>query len=87
MSIIDVTLIILNVATFFMYWWDKRAARRGGWRTSENTLLLMGLAGGWPAAVIAQHTFRHKTIKSSFRYLFWVSVVLNLIIYFTLTGA
>jgi uncharacterized membrane protein YsdA (DUF1294 family) len=34
--------------------------------------------GGSPAALLAMWLFRHKTIKASFRILFWAIVVLQL---------
>ena len=69
--------IALSLASFFIYAYDKSAARRGAWRTSENTLLLLGLAGGWPGALIAQEALRHKSSKTSFRIVFWATVVMN----------
>ncbi|WP_307720873.1 DUF1294 domain-containing protein [Pseudoduganella lutea] len=39
-----------SLATFLAYFLDKRAARAGRRRTPERTLLLFGLAGGWPGA-------------------------------------
>jgi len=59
-----------SLACFIGYGLDKRAAERGNWRVSETILILLGLAGGWPGALIAQETFRHKTRKISFRTLF-----------------
>jgi uncharacterized membrane protein YsdA (DUF1294 family)/cold shock CspA family protein len=56
---------------------DKSAAQAGRWRISENTLLMLGLAGGWPGAIVAQQLLRHKTSKASFRAAFWFTVVLN----------
>ena len=52
-------------------------ARGGGWRTSESTLHTFGLVGGWPGALVARHTLRHKTRKQPFRTVFWVTVVVN----------
>ena len=69
----------LNLLTWAAYGLDKRAAGQGQRRTPEATLQWMGLLGGWPAALIAQGQFRHKTSKSSFQALFWVCVVLNLL--------
>ena len=70
-------IIGLSLLAYFMYWQDKSAAQRSAQRTPESTLHLVSLAGGWPGALIAQHQFRHKTIKQSFQFLFWATVALN----------
>ena len=66
-----------SFVTYFVYAWDKSAAQKGGWRTSEKTLFLFGLAGGWPGALIAQQTLRHKSKKTSFRVTFAATVIFN----------
>jgi len=67
----------LSLIAFVVYAVDKRAARAGTHRVSENTLHLLAVAGGWPGALLAQQALRHKTAKRSFRRVFWVTVVLN----------
>ena len=69
----------LSLITFVAYAIDKSAARRGAWRTSEGTLLFLGIAGGWPGALMAQEMLRHKSKKTSFRAVFWITVLVNLI--------
>jgi uncharacterized membrane protein YsdA (DUF1294 family)/cold shock CspA family protein len=69
----------VSVATFGAYALDKSAAERGAWRTPEQTLHLLALAGGWPGALVAQQVLRHKTTKAAFRATFWITVVLNVI--------
>jgi uncharacterized membrane protein YsdA (DUF1294 family)/cold shock CspA family protein len=64
----------INTITFFAYWLDKHAARNGQWRTKEDTLHLFGLAGGWPAARLAQQVLRHKTVKPGFQAMYWLTV-------------
>jgi uncharacterized membrane protein YsdA (DUF1294 family) len=55
---------------------DKSAAERGGWRTSESTLHVLAIAGGWPGALIAQRIFRHKSRKRTFQTAFvWTAAV------------
>lgn len=79
-----------SIIAFGVYWIDKRAAREGRWRTQENTLHLLALIGGWPGALMAQHHLRHKSAKSSFRLIFWLTVLLNcsvLGLFLTPTGA
>jgi uncharacterized membrane protein YsdA (DUF1294 family)/cold shock CspA family protein len=66
-----------SVLTFLVYWFDKSAARRGRWRTKESSLLLLGLAGGWPGAIVAQTVLRHKSRKESFQVPFWGTVAMN----------
>ncbi|MAF76435.1 MAG: hypothetical protein CMF17_11405 [Idiomarinaceae bacterium] len=71
-------LAALNLITFMMYWKDKSAARKQQRRVPEANLHLASLLGGWPGAWMAQHIFRHKTVKTSFRVTFWLSVVFNI---------
>ena len=68
----------MSLITFFAYGLDKSAARTRRWRTQESTLHLFELLGGWPGALIAQGSFRHKTRKLSFQIVFWLVVALNL---------
>jgi len=69
--------VIAGLLAFVMYAVDKSAARKGAWRIQESTLHLLSLAGGWPGALVAQQTFRHKTKKQSFRSVFWLTVLVN----------
>lgn len=69
--------IALSLVTFLMYAMDKSAAQNGKWRIQESTLHILSLAGGWPGAIIAQQKLRHKSKKTSFRMVFWVTVLLN----------
>jgi uncharacterized membrane protein YsdA (DUF1294 family) len=68
---------IVSVLAFFLYWSDKRKARADAWRTPENVLHAVELAGGWPGALLAQQVFRHKTRKVSYQLLFWLIVLLH----------
>ncbi|QTD30569.1 DUF1294 domain-containing protein [Pseudomonas fluorescens] len=68
---------LVSVLAFFLYWADKCKARADAWRTPENILHAVELAGGWPGALIAQQVFRHKTRKVSFQVLFWMIVALH----------
>ncbi|QDV44842.1 hypothetical protein Enr13x_47130 [Stieleria neptunia] len=73
-----------SLITFLVYAIDKSAARRGRWRTQENTLHLLAMIGGWPGALIAQEKLRHKTRKQSFRIVFGLTVLLNGVMLVTL---
>ncbi|ADJ29623.1 cold-shock DNA-binding domain protein [Nitrosococcus watsonii C-113] len=69
--------LVVSTAAFGAYALDKSAAKRGAWRTSESTLHLLALVGGWPGALIAQSRLRHKSRKQPFRAVFWATVVMN----------
>ena len=74
---IAVFLFCLSILSYIYYARDKKAARSGAWRVPENTLHLLSLCGGWPGALLAQQKLRHKTQKTSFRGVFWLTVLLN----------
>lgn len=62
-----VALLVLNLHTFVLFWWDKRLAFQGRRRIPEQTLLNLAFLGGWVGAKLAQRRFRHKTYKEPFR--------------------
>lgn len=68
-----------SLLAFLAYAMDKSAAVAGRWRISEASLLILGLVGGWPGAILAQQLLRHKSTKASFRSKFWASVILNVV--------
>jgi uncharacterized membrane protein YsdA (DUF1294 family) len=78
--------LAMSAACFASYALDKSAARRGGRRTPESTLLVLGLLGGWPGAVLAQQWLRHKTVKQPFRQMFWLTVAANMALFLWLSG-
>ncbi|MCO5211230.1 MAG: DUF1294 domain-containing protein [Caldilinea sp.] len=53
-------LIGINVATFLLYGYDKRAAGGGGLRVPERVLHGAELLGGTPAGFAGQRVFAHK---------------------------
>ncbi len=71
-------LVGINVVTFMRYWFDKYAASRRQWRTPESKLHFWSVAGGWPAAWLAQQVLRHKSSKPDFLAVYCATVFLNL---------
>lgn len=69
--------LIVSCLTFLAYWKDKAAAQRDRWRTPESTLHMLALVGGWPGATLAQKKLRHKSKKQEFRFVYWITVILN----------
>lgn len=71
---------IMSVIAFCVYGLDKFKAQKGTWRVPEKTLHVLELCCGWPGAMAAHKVLRHKSFKSSFRRVFWVMTVLNVVI-------
>jgi uncharacterized membrane protein YsdA (DUF1294 family) len=69
---------IISAVTYITYSIDKSAAEQQRWRIKENTLHILSLVGGWPGALIAQRTLRHKTQKMPFQLIYWATVGFNL---------
>ncbi|PDS78229.1 DUF1294 domain-containing protein [Rhizobium sp. L43] len=82
MTIIDIIklaalFLSLNLLVFLIYFLDKQAARKGGWRISERTLLTLALIGGSLGAMAAQQLLRHKTRKEPFRSILAAILILH----------
>ncbi|MDF7801967.1 DUF1294 domain-containing protein [Pontiellaceae bacterium B1224] len=69
--------LLISFITYLFYATDKKAAQKGRWRTPESHLHLFALIGGWPGAMVAQQGLRHKSKKKEFRFMFWITVILN----------
>ena len=61
-------LVGLNVLTFVVYGIDKWQAKRGNWRISEATLLLLAVVGGSMGALLGMRVWHHKTLHKKFKY-------------------
>ena len=66
------------VATFLLYWYDKRQARRGGGRVPEKVLMLLALLGGVAGAWAGMFLLRHKTQHTTFYIVNGIATVLYL---------
>lgn len=71
-----------SLLAFALYMHDKRRALRSGWRTPEARLHLVEMLGGWPGALLAQQSLRHKTRKLSFQLVFWLIVIAHQVAWF-----
>ena len=88
-SVIPIGYVALSSLSYFMYALDKAAAGNGTQRTPENTLHFVDLLGGWPGGLMAQQRLRHKTVKTSFQFALWVTVLANIagVTWFVRSGA
>ncbi|ECV9910720.1 TPA: DUF1294 domain-containing protein [Salmonella enterica] len=77
---VEMWFLLANVLTLAIYGIDKTAARKTWRRVPESTLLVFGVVGGWPGAIVGQQLFRHKTQKQPFKTYFIVSVIVSILV-------
>lgn len=80
MKNIIIYLVMINIITFLTMWIDKRKAKYGKWRISENTLLLLVVLGGGIGGIAGMYIFRHKTQKAKFVIGFPVILICEIIL-------
>jgi len=72
--------VLVSALTLVIYGADKLAARKAWRRVPEATLLIFGVVGGWPGAILGQQLFRYKTQKQPFKTYFMITVILNVVL-------
>ena len=72
-------ILIINVITFFIMWFDKHEAKIGDWRVPERTLFLLVLLGGGIGGIAGMYVFRHKTRKWYFKIGFPAILIIQII--------
>ena len=77
MNIILYYLLAINIASFFLYGIDKYKAKKGRWRISEATLLLMAVIGGSIGAWAGMRLWHHKTMHKKFEYGIPIIIILQ----------
>ena len=77
MNIILGYLRAVNIATFFLYGIDKYKAKKGRWRISEATLLMMAVIGGSIGAWAGMRLLHHKTMHKKFKYGIPIIIILQ----------
>ena len=77
MNIILGYLLAVNIATFFLYGIDKYKAKKGRWRISEATLLMMAVIGGSIGAWAGMRLLHHKTMHKKFKYGIPIIIILQ----------
>jgi uncharacterized membrane protein YsdA (DUF1294 family) len=61
-------LLAINVYAIFVMYTDKKKARKGYWRVSEEKLFIIALMFGSPGILAGMKLFRHKTRHFKFVY-------------------
>ena len=61
-------LLAINALSFILFGLDKYKAKKGKWRISEATLLMMAVIGGSIGAGTGMRRWHHKTMHKKFKY-------------------
>jgi uncharacterized membrane protein YsdA (DUF1294 family)/cold shock CspA family protein len=69
--------MFMSVLTLMIYGADKKHALLNRWRVPESYMHLLELLGGWPGALLAQTSYRHKVKKPAYQRIFWGIVILH----------
>ncbi|HFI0040282.1 TPA: DUF1294 domain-containing protein [Streptococcus suis] len=77
---VSMILLVWNLIVFMTYGLDKGKARKGAYRISERSLLLMSYLGGGLGAWAGGTHFRHKTHKKYFQLAWAVGVVIDVLL-------
>lgn len=78
-------MLLVNVATFFTFGFDKDAAYKNKRRIPEKTLFMLIIMGGTIGGLLGMNVFHHKTSKTSFILTIGIIVILQIIaVYFYL---
>ena len=75
---IGLIIMVFNLLTFVVYWFDKWMARSQGWRIPELVLWGLALVGGSIGALLAVELLHHKNRKLSFQLVLWFIVLLQI---------
>jgi uncharacterized membrane protein YsdA (DUF1294 family) len=73
-------VLFINVYSLCLMGFDKKQARKGGFRISERALWIAAICGGAIGAVIGMNLFRHKTKHRSFQIGMPLLAVLQLVL-------
>ena len=76
---ISIYILIINVITFLIMWFDKHEAKIGDWRVPERTLFLLVLLGGGIGGIAGMYVFRHKTRKWYFKIGFPAILIMQIV--------
>lgn len=74
-------IIAINLLNFGCYAYDKRQAKKSGWRVPERSLHWLAVLGGAIGGIFGQVVFNHKTRKPTFHIVLWSSFLVHSVIF------
>lgn len=84
MKFLLIYLFIINYLCFTIFAYDKEQAQKKGRRVQEKNLLTLCFFGGGLGGWLAMKKLRHKTNKTTFKYKFYLILIIQLIVLFAI---
>lgn len=76
--------VIMNIASFIVFYVDKKKAIDDKWRIEEKTLHALSFLGGAIGSFIAMKMFHHKTKKPVFVVITIIALAFNFYLFYLL---
>lgn len=76
--IIGFLILLINLIGYILIWYDKRSAKRDGWRIPEKRFFRLAFFGGAIGIYLGMKKFRHKTKHNKFIYGIPVLILSNI---------
>jgi uncharacterized membrane protein YsdA (DUF1294 family)/cold shock CspA family protein len=70
-------VVLVNIATLFLYWRDQHVSQEGGAPWPVEHLHVAAVLGGWPTAWLAQRALGHRLDDRRFQQTFVACAALN----------
>jgi uncharacterized membrane protein YsdA (DUF1294 family)/cold shock CspA family protein len=70
-------VVLVNIATLFLYWRDQHVQTEGGAPWPVEHLHVVAALGGWPVAWLAQRALQHRLDDKRFQQIFVACAALN----------
>ncbi len=69
-------LVVINSISFVTMWYDKKQAKKHGWRVPEARIFMLAALLGGPGVLFGMFIFRHKT--KHLKFLFGIPCIIFL---------
>ncbi len=84
-DILTIYAVVINLVSFIIMGWDKRAAIKDQFRISESTLFILAIIGGSIGSLLGMKIWHHKIRKIKFLIGMPLVLLLQIVLLFLIT--